>query len=1233
MKFSKLLTYSCAGALMATLGATSAFAQASPGVIAQSPLFLSDSVEPNVIMAIDDSGSMDWEILLPTRDGLPWWDRTNETFLNNDGSFRFNGGQRYAYIFPNGFDAANQAGSTMTFNGTFWPLPPVPEHAFAKSASYNRAYYNHTLDYEPWVSTGLRTFADSNPTAAPWDPVADAATFTIDLTQTVARETIDITRMFVVFEGMRFFDGTVNTGPNGIYDGWDYYPATYFVPTDVGTGFVGDIFTGTFTPFDCASPDPAVYRVYRENSALFIALGGDADTIGPDGRCLTRVEIRNDGRTFPSGRSYAEEIQNFANWFTYYRKRHQAMRGGVSQAFSEITGVRAGRFLFNNRQNVDMVSLTTDGDAFLDEIFTARGTGGTPTRQVIDYMGRQFERSDASRPIIEACQKNFGILFTDGFANTNAITVGNTDGGEGIPYADAFENTIADAAMEYYLNLDAPAGLTPGLVPTPAACAGTPNPLLDCNADLHMVTYGVTLNTVGEVFGVTHFTRQDAFDNPPTWLEPSTSFTRTQVDDIYHATINGRGELLNASSPTEIATQMQDVLAAVLETEGTAAAVTFNTGLLSSDSLVYQAKLDSEEWSGFLTASALDPITGDVNGTASWDAADLIPAASARQIVTYDPANGGIPFNKLPALTAEQQDDLNTDLPTGFTGQDILDYLRGDRSNESETGLRERSTRTVLGDIVHSGPVLVGRPISNWPDAAPFPTGTDAYSTFESGPAASRREAVYVGANDGMLHGIWADTGSADSGAEFMGFVPNALFSNVSGEGLHALAQQSYVHRYFVDLTPVVTDAYVPTVDGFGPDWHTILVGGLRNGGAGYFALDVTDPTAMTEANAADFVMWEFTSDDDPDLGAAFSEPTIALMANGRWAAIFGNGYNNPGSGQAALFIVFLDGGLDRVWTLGSDYIKITLPGANNGLSSPQLADLDNDRVPDRIYAGDLQGNMWAFDVSNANTSQWRSDYRGGATPEPLFTATDASNNPQPITSRPVLARCPYDNSVSPDIMVLFGTGQYITEGDKSSTDQQTFYGIWDRGVEELDRDDLLEQFANDPALTYDTTAVRIPSNLAMDPATEFGWHMDFPDTGERTVSNPLVRGSALFFNTIVPSATDPCVIGGGGWLMSVDICDGSRPEIPLFDLNGDELITNGDVVADNNLTDADGNPLTFAPGGEKFNPNEGLPWQSSILGDRQYTPGSTGSIEKRAIDVTNNTLDGRLSWEQLINE
>ncbi|MEL6869108.1 MAG: PilC/PilY family type IV pilus protein [Pseudomonadota bacterium] len=1230
--------------LMAT--ASSAQAQLA---LSDSPLFLSDAVEPNVIMALDDSGSMDFETLMPTNDGALWWNSVDGSFVGRDvnnnpvpGVINFNttGGSnvtwtKYVYLFPNG---CCDTGARRTLGGGHFPIPPTDEFGFVRSPDYNRGYYDPSIDYLPWISNGARTFTDINPLNAPYDAIADTATRTLNLTANVGPAP-DNNWRFLVLPGMINNAGTVQPGtfPFGaVFEDFNYFPATYYITDTTLTS----VLNGTIVVCS-ALPNPANYELFRDALAAG-TVAGTADAIGPDGACLRRIEIRPapaGPAVYPSGRTYAEEIQNFANWFTYYRKRHQALRGGITQAFSEIDGVRVGTFRINNRNTVTMRSLTTDRVDVLEDIYTSRGTGGTPLRESLNHLGEQFERTDANKPIIAACQKNYGIAFTDGFANnSNFNFIGNVDGGEGAPYADTHTGTLADIAMEYYENFTPPGGFASGQVPVPAACANvTPDPTLDCKDDLHMSTWAVTLNAQGTIFGVTRNSATDAFLAPPiVWPPPFTQRSPLMVDDLYHAAVNGRGDMLNARTPAEIATQMSRVLATVVETEGTASAVTFNTGLLSSDSLVYQAKLDSEDWSGFLTASELDPVTGDVSATIRWDAADLLPAPGARQISTFDAAaNVGVPFRSAAALPANQQADLNTNLPTGRSAQDLLDYLRGDRGNEGEDpgDFRERSARTVLGDIVHSGPVLVAEPSSNWPSVAPFPGGANAYTDFQLGATAARREAVYVGSNDGMLHGFWADVDQPGSGEEFMAYMPNMRFSATSGEGLHELANQNYVHQYFTDLTPAITDVYVSSRVDASPSWRTVLMGGMRGGARGFYALDITDPTAMSESDAANYVLWEFTNSDDNDLGYTFSEPTIALMNDGRWAAVFGNGYNNLGSGRAALFIVYLDGGLDGTWTLGSDYRKIILPANNNGLSTPQLADLDNDGVPDRAYAGDLRGNMWAFDLSSTNANSWDSAYRAGFNPRPLFRARNNNGDLQAITSKPVLARCPFDNSVVPDVMVLFGTGQYLTEGDKTTTETQTFYGVWDRGDNELDRGDLLEQFANDPSLTFDTTQLRIPTDFDFDPLSVTGWYMDLPEAGERVVSNPLVRGDIVFFNTIVPDSGDPCVVGGGGWLMSINVCDGGRPDEAAFDLNRDFVITNGDLVADPTLTDGDGNPLRSAPGGERFNASEGLPWQSSILGDRQYTPGSTGNIETRAISVGGDLLDGRLSWEQIINE
>ena len=216
-------------------------------------------------------------------------------------------------------------------------------------------------------------------------------------------------------------------------------------------------------------------------------------------------------------------------------------------------------------------------------------------------------------------------------------------------------------------------------------------------------------------------------------------------------------------------------------------------------------------------------------------------------------------------------------------------------------------------------------------------------------------------------------------------------------------------------------------------------------------------------ANATNTVMWEFTNNDDPDLCYTYSRPQIAMGNDGTWYAIFGNGYNDTGDGSAKLFIVNIAAGIDGSWTAG-DYIEIDTgvgtPANRNGLGTPALADLDGNGTIDRVYAGDLRGQMWVFDMSGTSSATW-----GIPSTDPLFTTIGN----EPITAQPTLSKHPTESdtgSNSPNVMVFFGSGQYLVNADKTSTDLNHFYGVWDRGDDDLDETDLVQQ-------TYDTSFTR----------------------------------------------------------------------------------------------------------------------------------------------------------------
>ena len=610
-----------------------------------------------------------------------------------------------------------------------------------------------------------------------------------------------------------------------------------------------------------------------------------------------------------------------------------------------------------------------------------------------------------------------------------------------------------------------------------------------------------------------------------------------------------------------------------------ASSVATNSTSLQTGSTIFQARFNSNDWSGQLLAYPVNP-DGTVSSTAAWDAAQVVDGQnfnSGRVILTYNtnPAvRDGVAFRwpVIPASPGPAEiplalvNSLNTSPATSANdgrGQQRLDYLRGDPSQEGATvtSFRPRPT-SKLGDIVNANPSFVGAPSAS--------IGEASYATFRLNHI-NRPEMIYVGGNDGMLHGF-----RGSDGRELLAYVPSKVHSQ-----LNKLTSRTYTHHYYVDGTPQVGDAFI------GTQWRSVLVGGLAAGGQGVFALDVTDPTQFTEANAANIVLWEFNDTDDPDLGYVTGQPVIRKMANGKWAAIVSGGYNNSeadgaaGSGTAMLFVIFLNGpsGANRTWIPGTDYIKIDTGvgsvGTPNGLAEPFPADVNADGIVDFVYAGDLLGNLWKFDVRDSNSANWT----GAAKRVKLFTARDASNNPQPITSK-------VDGTLHPTgrgYIIVFGTGKYLEPADPLGPYQtQSFYGIWDKSdgasvsVQTIvsGRNQLLQQTITDVVVGSNT--FRVVSNGVPDwsqditpptaddsPAKKMGWYMDFPNatvSGERSVFRPILTSGRLIFTTLVPS-TQTCLFGGTSFMMVVDPNTGARIESAVLDVNANGVLNSSDQV------------------------------------------------------------------------
>ena len=713
-----------------------------------------------------------------------------------------------------------------------------------------------------------------------------------------------------------------------------------------------------------------------------------------------------------------------------------------------------------------------------------------------------------------------------------------------------------------------------------------------------------------------------------------------------------------------LADQLSDAFDEILSRNGSSATVTVNSGSLGTDTLLFQALFDAEQWNGSVLALPIQSDGSVISGSEVWNAKDRIKSqasgagfSSSREILTYNStSNQGVPFLWPSNYNSPGATDLGATeialLLSGVAsdqqnyGSDLLDFIRGDASEEQGTSGASRAFRTrdgyVLGDVVHSDPVYVPEPGFFYPDSwevigvasAPENAASQKYSDFRN-IFKDRKPMLYFGANDGMFHGInaWASTVTG-GGNEVLAYVPTPVYKD-----LPQLARPSYSHRYYVDGPAVYGDAFFDTVDS---SWHTVTVGTLRGGGQGVFALDVTDPHGISasypsfdEGNAADIVLWEFTDADDSDLGYTFGKPSVVRMANGKWVAIFGNGFNNTDidsnvslTGNAVIYIVDIeDGSLMAKFDTGvgiSD--DPTSAGRPNGISEPAPVDIDGDRIVDYIYAGDLFGNVWKFDVTSSNQADWGSYFHSGSVPNPMYVAKDASGNELPITTRPQVSTHPQFRT-GHNFMVYFGTGKYMEGIDNASSGEltQTFHGLWDDGTIISGRDKLLQQsITSETAVTDDDGAFlgnfrTVTSNdITWTGASPHrGWALDLlngaSNFGERQVSSAVLRNGRVIFTTLIPS-TDICAAGGTGWLMILDTENGGA-------LSESALFTNGTL---------DSSVGGIQPGGA----DGGIPSMPAIMdlqeGGNEIMVLGTSTANIVSIEATGTSNIDRMSWREV---
>jgi len=762
------------------------------------------------------------------------------------------------------------------------------------------------------------------------------------------------------------------------------------------------------------------------------------------------------------------------------------------------------------------------------------------------------------------------------------------------------------------------------------------------------------------------------------------------------------------------------------------------------------------DWTGTVTANTLVDTGGvvTVNPPSNWDAGCLltgnincvntlatpsstpVPAPSARVMLTWDTSNNvGIPF-EWTSLNANQQAML--DAPGTTATPSILSYLRGSRTNELNpegVGLY-RFRDSVLGDIVDSSPTWVGPPVSpytaTWVDLLDTTgdtivenSGTQSYGQYVSAQQ-GRLNVVYVGGNDGFLHGF--EAGSTDSqgnlinnsttpndGKEVIAYMPGStlyslansttstnctvhtatqtLVQNINGvtpiiggnplcvDPSLALANPKYGHNFFVDATPGTGDLFYNGV------WHTWLVGGLGIGGSAIYALDITNPGPspgnFSEGSASSVVLGEWTPDRinaigcastpascGSNLGNTFGTPQIRRLHNGQWGVIFGNGFGSS-TGDAGIYVMTITMSTSGKLTPAFYYLSTGQAGSN-GIAYTTPVDLDGDHITDYVYAGDLKGNVWRFDLTSTNPALWAATIPpGGTTAAPLFTAPSG----EPITTQ-LLAVSSSATGGPQRLLIEFGTGRRIQITNAAAATyaggSQAIYGVWDwnfsswnamSGVQYASLGAVLPT-TSAGSVTATATGLTSPFTISSSNLTaqtfnvitsgsgssayatgvvegtnavvcwqgstacssnnnKFGWYATLMNSGEQVIFNPVYFQGAILVDTTVPSPsnytpTSCSSVPDAGFTYALNVTNGGvfNNAFPTFVTNPAPGNKTGTLANDSSAagveTNATGSVYVVTT-------KEG---KANVI--YQTVTGSPGSQQ---INIPPNTKSKRLTW------
>lgn len=893
--------------------------------------------------------------------------------------------------------------------------------------------------------------------------------------------------------------------------------------------------------------------------------------------------------------------------------------------------------------------LSTDGYWNAGSSVGVKLDGTSVGNQDGSETGAALDRNNVSNTLADVAQYYYATDIRDSaYSNTTNATTG----------VDVASNDVADQQQRMYTS-------TLGLGAS-GYMLYQPNYATATTGDFFHVKAGTSTSTTTAAAGTCSWQTSGAC----TWPTPAGD-TQTTIDDLWHTAVNGRGVFYSAKDPASLQTSLTDFLNNVnAATSSSAAATTSNPNVSTGDNYVFKSTFRSSSWYGELARYTLDLTTGALSQNADWSQSGTVfsnastqtytnplldnRSHTSRNIYTYSPTDGAridftwaslttagldqyfriahlgsgsAPLQPLTQLcssgvncldAAAKVDSTTAGTTTGAGGINLVNFLRGDRSNEGPDATTYYFQRThVLGDIVDSQAVYVKAPIWSYND-----TG---YSAFKAANA-NRQGMVYVGANDGMLHAF-----NADNGAEAWAYIPSMLLPN-----LYKLADKKYSanHAYYVNATPKTGDVYI------GGAWKTILVGGLGRGGRGYYALDITNPASPS-------VLWEFKASSssetgyitDPDLGYTYGTPIITKLADGTWVVLVTSGYNNvsPGSGKGILYVLNAQTGaiIKKIDNGMGTSSTGTVAGCSaapcpSGLSkiTAFVESSRSNNLSLRVYGGDLYGNVWRFDLTQLSASG------GTAYVQLLATLASDSNGitRQPVTTRPEVS---YINNRA---VVYVGTGAYLGPADVTTTNAQTIYAMKDPVALNATAATLAASSSNTTA-TYSnprsntcTSSVNTncfirhklvdqsgkrkidaSASTAVSYDADFGsmngWFADMPQSGERIDTDPDLQLGTLAFTSNKPATNDPCSSGGSSYLNYFDYKTG-KPIPGVTDV-GVSLSTGSTSALSTAVT------LIRLPNGK-------------VVGVTNLSDGS--SVTKDTPVRASGTGTRRVTWRELVN-